>query len=123
AGRGFGEHQCRLGHDALRFGHEISIKRLVVDLELAAAGAKEHAGHARFATTRTVILNQFCHLHSVGRTCSLDPSRKFAGRSQASPLVLTRAWRPGPRFPASGPRADACRPGKLSACWPWHGPA
>src|SRR5271166_7185865 len=65
------------------------IELLAVDLELAAAGAKKHAGHARFATTRTVILNQFCHLHSAGRTCSRNPSRKFAWRSLTSPLLLS----------------------------------
>src|SRR5271157_4212588 len=65
------------------------VEPLAVDLELATAGAKEHAGHTRFATTRTVVLNQFCHLHSAGRTCSRNPSRKFAWRSLTSPFLLS----------------------------------
>src|SRR6266542_6775732 len=65
--RSFGEKQCLARDNALHVGHKVFLEALAVHLDDAGAGAKEDAGHARFAAARSVVLNQFSHSISVLR--------------------------------------------------------
>src|SRR5579872_403440 len=104
----------RLAHlNTLRVRGKILFESSPVHLKLAAARTQEDPGYARFAASRTVILNCFSHLliiHSVKESS------------------LTAAALPGLLKPRPEPQAfvlhgRACHPCKLSASCPCCGQA
>src|SRR6266542_2119116 len=138
--RSFRENQGLARNNALHVRHKVFLEALAVDLDDTGAGAEEDAGYARFAASRSIVLNQFSHALVIlvphvcldwrsGGTIQLHIQSGYTTirlhHNPATPNPATpNAAIPPPQSPqAFATGADAARRGTPSASRPWRGPA